>query len=313
MSGRIVVVGSLNADLVVRVHRFPTPGETVLGRDFALFPGGKGANQAYAAALLRGRVEMIGAVGDDAYGELLTENLRSAGVDVTGVRRHSISTGVALISVDEGGQNEIVVAAGANSLLSPEHVTLQRDRFAAAAVLLVQLEVPLPAVRAAMELAREAGACVILDPAPVVGGAESLLALADYVTPNESELAELAKAEGVARSYDEATAQARVVLSCGAKHVVAKLGSRGALLVSSDREAPWPAIPVVPVDTTAAGDVWNGAFATALAEGRSVNDAGTFANAAAAFSVTRRGAQPAMPTRDELDVWSKGHEQGRNE
>jgi ribokinase len=178
---------------------------------------------------------------------------------------------------------------------------------------LVQLEVPLPAVTAAMELAREAGATVILDPAPAVDSAEGLLALSDYVTPNESELAGLAQAEGVARTDEAVDAQARALLARGAKRVVAKLGPRGARLFSAEGGVAWPAIPVVPVDTTAAGDVWNGAFATALAEGRPVDEAGTFANAAAALSVTRRGAQPGMPTRDQLEAWLKTRESGRAE
>lgn len=311
MSGRIVVVGSLNADLVVGVDRFPRPGETLTGRDFAFFPGGKGGNQACAAARLGGRVEMIGGVGEDGYGVLLTEALRSSGVDVTRIRRHPRSTGVALITVDGQGQNEIVVVPGANGLLTPEDVVLQRESFVGAAVLLVQLEVPLVAVKAAMELARGAGAVVILDPAPVVGEAESLLALADYVTPNESELAALARAEEIASTDDVIRAQARVLLARGARHVVAKLGSRGARLFSAEGSVAWPAIPVVPVDTTAAGDVWNGAFATALAAGRLVDEAGAFANAAAALSVTRRGAQPGMPTRDQLAIWLKTRESGR--
>jgi ribokinase len=255
---------------------------------------------------------MIGGVGGDPYGGLLTESLRSSGVDVTRIRRHPVSTGVALITVDADGQNAIVVVPGANGLLTPEDLERQRECFAGAAVLLVQLEVPLPAVEAAMGLARDAGACVILDPAPVVRGAESLLALADYVTPNESELAALAHAEGIARSDDATGAQAHVLLARGARHVVAKLGSRGARLFSSEGNVAWPAIPVVPVDSTAAGDVWNGAFATALAEGRPAGEAGTFANAAAAFSVTRRGAQPGMPTRDQLDAWQKAREAGRD-
>jgi ribokinase len=313
VSGRIVVAGSLNADLVVTADRFPEPGETVIGRDFAFFPGGKGGNQACAAARLGGRVEMIGGVGNDAYGALLTESLRSSGVDVARIRRHSVSTGVALITVDGDGQNEIVVVPGANGLLSPEALLREGDCFAGAAVLLVQLEVPLPAVKTAMELAREAGAVVILDPAPVVDGAESLLALADYVTPNESELAALAHADGLARSDGATAAQARTLLARGARHVVAKLGSRGARLFSSEEDVAWPAIPVAPVDSTAAGDVWNGAFATALAEGRSAVEAGPLANAAAAFSVTRRGAQPGMPTRDQLDLWLKTRGSGRSE
>jgi ribokinase len=314
VNGRILVVGSLNADLVARVDRFPAPGETVLGRDFAVFAGGKGGNQACAAARLGGRVEMIGGVGDDVYGDLLTEGLRAAGVDVTGVRRHAAaSSGVALITVDADGQNEIVVAPGANGLLATQDLEAQRGRFVGANVLLVQLEVPLAAVRVAMELGREAGAQVILDPAPVDRRAEALLPLADYVTPNESELAALTGSERIARSPDEAMSQARDLLVRGASRVVAKLGPRGALLVAKDREMAWPGIPVSTVDTTAAGDVWNGAFAASLAEGRSLDEAGLFANAAAALSVTRRGAQPAMPTRGQLDAWNETRESGRDE
>jgi len=313
MNGRIVVVGSLNADLVVGVDRFPRPGETLTGRDFAFFPGGKGGNQACAAARLGGRVAMIGGVGDDAYGASLAECLRSSGVDVTAVRTHPGSTGVALITVDAAGQNEIVVVPGANGLLTPAEVALRRPWLEGAAVVLVQLEVPLPAVEAAMELARDSGALVVLDPAPVVGGIERLLPLADYVTPNESELSALTRADGPARSDDATAAQARTLLAGGAKHVVAKLGSRGARLFSRERDVEWPAIPVSAVDTTAAGDVWNGAFATALAERLSVDEAGAFANAAAACSVTRRGAQPSMPTREELDAWLEARESGRSQ
>jgi ribokinase len=310
MSGRVLVVGSLNADLVVGVDRFPEPGETVLGRDFAVFPGGKGANQAYAAARLGGRVEMLGAIGDDAYGSLLVEALRSVGVDVTGIRRHPASTGVALISVAADGQNEIIVASGANGMLASEDVESERGRFHGVDVLLVQLEVPLATVKAAIGLGHEAGARVVLDPAPAAPGVEALLPMADYVTPNESELATLVQADRTARSLDEAAAQARALLGRGARAVVAKLGSRGALLVSSEREVAWPGIPVTAVDTTAAGDVWNGAFAAALAEGRPVDEAGSFANAAAALSVTRRGAQPGMPTREQLDAWDEVREAG---
>lgn len=311
MRGRIVVVGSLNADLVVGVDRFPGPGETLPGRDFAFFPGGKGANQACAAARLGGRVAMLGGVGSDAYGPLLVEALVASGVDVAPVRRRSTSTGVALITVDAAGQNEIVVVPGANGSLTAEEVSAERELFAGAAILLVQLEVPLPAVRRAVEVAREAGVVVILDPAPVVDGAEALLPLADYVTPNESELAALARADGPTHS-DDTAAQARALLARGARHVVAKLGPRGARLFSGERDVTWPGIAVAPVDTTAAGDVWNGAFATALAEGRSVDEAGVFANAAAALSVTRRGAQPSMPARDELDAWLKARETRRS-
>ena len=314
MSGRIVVVGSLNADLVVRVERFPAPGETVAGRDFSLFPGGKGANQACAVARLGGRACMIGAVGDDAYGTLLTASLAGAGVDTSGIRRREATpTGVAVITLDASGQNQIVLAAGANGALAPEDVAGQERLFAGAAAVLVQQEVPLATVESAMALGRRAGARVVLDPAPAVAGSEVLLPLADYVTPNESELAALAGAEGPARSLEEAARQSRLLLSRGARCVVAKLGARGAHLVGADRETTWPAAPVAAVDTTAAGDVWNGAFAVALAEGRSENEAGAFACAAAALSVTRPGAQPSMPTRAELEAWNRdGHPTRRN-
>lgn len=302
MSGRVVVVGSLNADLVVSVERFPAAGETVPGRDFAVFPGGKGANQACAAARLGAQAAMIGAVGDDAYGTLLATSLSRAGVHIGGVRRRTASpTGVAIITIDAVGQNQIVLAPGANGRLTPEELIERRELFADAAAVLVQLEVPLEAVLAAMTLGRGAGARVILDPAPAIAGAARLLPLADYVTPNESELAILVGAEGPAPSLEEAALQARRLLSLGARRVVAKMGERGALLVGAERQVAWPGVRVTAVDTTAAGDVWNGAFATALAEGRSEDEAGAFANAAAALSVTRRGAQPSMPTRDEVD------------
>jgi ribokinase len=299
-----VVVGSLNADHVVNVDRFPAAGETVAGRAFAVFPGGKGANQACAAARLGARVAMIGAVGEDAYGELLAASLSAAGVDIGGVRRRTTApTGVAIITIDAAGQNQIVLAGGANATVTREELTERRALFAHAAVVLVQQEIPLSAVEAAMTLGREAGARVILDPAPAVSDAARLLPLADYVTPNESELAILVGASRPAPSLDEAALQARRLLSLGARRVVAKLGERGALRVGAEGQAAWPGVPVSAVDTTAAGDVWNGAFATALAEGRSEDDAGGFANAAAALSVTRRGAQPSMPTRDQVETF----------
>jgi ribokinase len=305
---RIVVVGSLNADLVVGVSRFPSAGETVTGREFSVFPGGKGANQAVAAARLGGDVAMVGCVGGDAYGRWLREGLLADRVDVSHVETDaSVSSGVAVITIDAQGQNEIVVVPGANGRLSVDILERNRAALATAAFVLLQLEVPLETVVAAARLAREAGATVILDPAPARPEALSLLPLVDYVTPNETELSALVGAPPDSLGdLPGVAAAARRLLARGAQRVVAKVGPRGALLVGPDGERHWPAPRVEPVDTTAAGDVWNGAFAAALADGRPIGEAGALATAAAALSVTRAGAQPSMPRAAEVSGWDGG-------
>jgi ribokinase len=300
---RVVVVGSLNADLVVRMGRFPAAGETVTGSDFAVYPGGKGANQACAAAKLGAQVFMVGRVGDDANGRLLRESLEATGADVRHVQPDAQApTGIALIEIDAKGQNRIVVVAGANARLLPAEVDAASDLLDEDAVLLVQLEVPLPTVEHALGLARARGTSIILDPAPAGTETTRLVDLADYVTPNETELGALV-GEVPARTLDEARGQAHRLLGRGARTIVAKRGAEGALLVARDIEHFWPAPRVTAVDSTAAGDAWNGAFAAALAEGRAVAEAGLLATEAAALSVTRPGAQPSMPTHQELQAW----------
>jgi ribokinase len=302
VAGRIVVVGSLNVDLVVGVDRLPAPGQTVAGRDFAAIPGGKGANQACAAARLGGEVSMIGRVGEDAHGELLRQSLASAGVDVSHVLSDArAATGVALITVERSGQNDIVIVPGANGAFTVEELERGQEQLDSAAVVLLQLEVPLPTVQAAARRARRAGATVILDPAPAAPLPDDLLRDIDYLTPNETELAALvggARPEGDA----EAARQARELIGRGARAVVVKRGERGALLVVAGGETSWPALSVTAVDATAAGDAWNGAFAFALASGSPPAVAGRLATAAAAVSVTRRGAQPSMPTLAEVEA-----------
>jgi ribokinase len=303
----VVVVGSLNADLVTRVVRFPGPGETTVGQELAVHPGGKGANQAYAAGRLGARVQMVGRVGSDDRGRLLVSSLERAGVDTAAVQKDGgQQTGVALITIDASGQNQIVIVPGANGLLSPEDVERERDRIASAGLLLLQLEVPLATVEAAAKIGREGGAVVVLDPAPARVECLKLLPLVDYVTPNETELASLVGEPGRRLGSDEARALARALLGWGPRRVVAKLGAEGAFRVSAEGERAWPGLTVSAVDTTAAGDVWNGAFATALAEGATEDEAGGFANVAAAISVTRAGAQPSMPTRAEVDERRSG-------
>ena len=300
----IVVVGSLNADLVVRVPRFPIAGETISGEGFVVLPGGKGANQACAAGRLGGSVAMVGQVGRDDQGQLLRESLTRAGVDVRLVDQdEQAATGVAIISIDASGENQIVLAAGANGTFTPDRLTRAIPLIRGATVLLLQLEIPLDTVmRAAME-ARAAGVTVVLDPAPARDIPDQLLRLASYVTPNEGELARLVGAD---MSEEPSTAdideQAARLIARGSSRVLAKMGARGARLITADGATQWPARPVTPVDTTAAGDAFNGAFAVALAEGADLDRAVRFATAAAAISVTRHGAQPSMPSRAEVDA-----------
>jgi ribokinase len=300
---KIVVAGSLNADLVVRVDRFPASGETLRGRRFDVFAGGKGGNQAAAAARLGGHVAMVGQVGGDAYGTWLRASLEASGVDVVCVATDgAVSSGVALITTDAAGQNTIVVVAGANGTFTPDRLAPAATLLRQASVVLLQLEVPIATVERAAAEARTAGAMLLLDPAPAADVPDQLLALASLVTPNESELASLTAAplDGPTPD-DEIDRRAQRLLARGAEAVLVKLGARGARLVTPSRRAAWPAFPVEVVDTTAAGDAFNGALAVALAGRASLDDAIRFACAAGALSVTRAGAQPSMPTSAEVE------------
>jgi ribokinase len=303
----IVVVGSLNADLVVHVPRFPVAGETISGEGFVLLPGGKGANQACAAARLGGVVSMVGQVGRDDQGGMLRESLRRAGVDVRLVDQdEQAATGVAIISIDATGENLIILAAGANGTFTPERLARALPLIRSASVLLLQLETPLDTVMRAATEARAAGVTVVLDPAPARDVPDQLLRLATYVTPNEGELARLVGAPVADEpSMADIDGQAARLIARGSTRVLAKLGARGARLITADGATEWPARHVTPVDTTAAGDAFNGAFAVALAEGADLDRAVRFATTAAAISVTRHGAQPSMPTRAEVDEFAR--------
>ncbi len=295
----VLVVGSANMDLVVKTVRFPEPGETLLGGTFGMFPGGKGANQAVASAKLGARTYFVGKMGEDVFRDTLVSGMRRDGVDL----RHLTfdpkeSTGIALITVDKTGQNEIIVVSGANMRLLPADVDCVRGLFARVRTVLLQLEVPLPTVQRAAELAHRAGATVILNPAPARRLPTRLLRLVDILTPNESEAQMLSGA----RVSTPASAEraARLLLDRGVKNVILTLGAKGCILVTPKSVQRFPARKVRAVDTTAAGDAFNGALACALAGGSDLCGAIPFANAVAAFSVTRMGAQSSMPDRRTL-------------
>ena len=304
MPCHLVVLGSLNMDFVVRVEHLPAGGETVLGHGFQMIPGGKGANQACAAGRLGGRdmlTRMVGRVGYDVFADHLKASLAAAGVDVAYVHAtRSQPTGVALIWVDRNGQNSIVVASGANHAVAASDVEGLRGAFSGAAFALFQLETPLPAVSAALRLARDEGAQTILDPAPAQTLPAELLAQVDVLTPNESEAMLLLGADPSTPVTDPARVAAELRL-LGPRAVILKLGSRGCYYDDGTSVFTVPAFSLNAVDTTAAGDTFNGAFAVAMAEGQTVPAALRFANAAAGLSVTRLGAQASIPTRKETD------------
>jgi ribokinase len=302
MRGAITVVGSLNMDFVVQVERLPRPGETVLGGRFATQPGGKGANQACAAARLGGRVRMVGRVGDDGFGVELRRGLEADGVDTRGVQVSAATpSGVALIFVDASGQNQIVVAAGANQTLTRSDVD-EAIAGASEGFLLLQLESPLETIEHAAALGARRGLGVVLDPAPARALPDTLLANVSCLTPNESEALALVGRPGSVVSLADAPAVARALLERGPRAVVLKLGALGAYADAGSGGRHFPAPRVEALDATAAGDTFNGAFAVALAEGRPFADAVAFANAAAALSVTRLGAQASIPSRSEVDA-----------
>ena len=302
----ISVVGSVNVDYVVRVPRFPQPGETLAGTRFDTFAGGKGANQACAAARLGAPVQLVGQVGADPQGDWIVGQLDRAGVDTSAVGRDAATTtGMALIAVAADGQNEIIIVPGANGTFGLSWLREQREAIRRARCVLLQLEIPDAVVVEAARIARTAGACVLLDPAPARPVPPELLACCDYVTPNESELAALAdQAPAASLGRPDARRLAEAVRRRHPVKVLVKMGSAGALLIGDGSERFWPAPEVEAVDTTAAGDCFNAAFAVALVEGRSEDEAGRFATLAASLSVTRRGAQASMPTRAEVEAFA---------
>lgn len=306
MKPHIVVVGSSNTDMMIKLERIPRAGETLLGGEFLTAAGGKGANQAVAAARAGGQVSLIARVGCDALGDQAIDGFTGDGIDVSHVTRDRRSaSGVALIFVARNGANSIAVAGGANARLAPADVNQARAQIARAKVLLMQLEIPLRTVATAARLAASHGALVILNPAPAQALPDSLLRHISILTPNEPEIELLTgtRLNGIASAKKAADKLRRR----GVRTVVLTLGARGALIVNDQGSRLVPGFKVKAVDTTAAGDVFNGALAVALTEGQPLEQAVRTANAAAAISVTRWGAQPSAPTRQAIERFLKAH------
>jgi ribokinase len=293
----ILVIGSINMDLVVRAAHFPAPGETIQGEDLVTYPGGKGANQAVAAARQGSRVSMIGRVGDDPYGDELIENLKRNQIDAALVRRDEAPTGTAIVVVDEKGQNSILVSPGANGRVVPEDVEIAS--LIDLKMVVFQLEIPLETVMRGSQLARQHSAKVLLNPAPARALPDELLANVDYLLPNETELS-LLSGQPV-KDTTTAEAAARALLEKGVPAIVVTLGSNGSLIVTGDEVRHVPPFAVKVVDTTGAGDAFIGGFASALLRGSAPEEAARYGNACGALAASKRGAQPSLPTRDEVE------------
>lgn len=297
---KIVVVGSLNMDVVIETPHMPERGETISGRTIDMISGGKGANQAYAIGKLGGDVTMIGAVGKDAAGEALLHNLRSVNVDVTGVKKmENGTTGQAFIAVDDDGDNSIIIIAGTNGLVTKELIDEKADIIKKSDIVIVQFEIPLDVVEYVKEMAVKEGKTVIVDPAPAVPDLpEHFWNGIDYIKPNETELAILTGLKLDTR--EELIKGARVMIDKGVKNVIVSLGSKGCLRVTRKTEEFFCSYKVKALDTTAAGDSFTAAFALALSQGKSDDEAISLGQKVSSIAVTRKGAQTSIPTMEEV-------------
>jgi ribokinase len=296
---KIVVVGSANADLMIATAELPKPGETVRGHDFLVAPGGKGANQATAAARLGGDVGFIGSIGDDDFGKSLKASLLDSGVHTTHLHVRPFSTGVALVVSETSGENSIVVAAGANEFLLPADIDAATDEIAKASIVLCQFESPVATIEHLIEVAKKCGVAVLLNPAPARPVTDAMLNGIRFLVPNRHELADLTGLPtGTIGDVEDA---AKALLGRGVQTVITTLGREGVLRATVDGARVFPAPIVQAVDTTGAGDTFVGAFAAEWCRTSDVDAAVVFAQRAAAYSVTKRGAQASMPWLSDLD------------
>lgn len=306
-TGKLVVLGSINADHILNIEQFPRPGETVIGKQYKVAFGGKGANQAVAAGRSGANIAFIACVGADDIGERIRQQLATDRIDTQPIEAVAESTtGVALIFVNAEGENVIGIDAGANAAVTPEYLNRYRQTIINADALLMQLESPLETVIAAAKLAKQHDTQVVLNPAPACELPDDLLAMIDMITPNETEAQRLT---GIAINDDQDAARAANVLhDKGIGCVIITLGSRGVWLSENRNGRLVAGFKVKAVDTIAAGDTFNGALVTGLLEGKAMNDAVRFAHAAAAIAVTRPGAQPSVPWREEIDAFLQQQE-----
>ncbi len=297
---KILVIGSSNTDMVVQSPRLPIPGETVLGGQFVMNPGGKGANQAVAAARLGGSVRLLTKLGEDLFGQQTISRLQMERILTDYILIDpNYPSGVALITVDERGENSIVVASGANMALETAEIANAQTAIAQAELILLQLEIPLPTVELAAKMASKLGKTVILNPAPACVLSDSLLQTVSILTPNQTEAQRLT---GITvDSLETAHLAAQQLCERGVANVIITLGKEGAYLYNEQITQLIPSYPVKAVDTTAAGDTFNGALAVALSEGKGLYNAIAFANLAASFTVSRLGAQSSIPYRSEIE------------
>jgi ribokinase len=301
MKPGILVIGSSNTDMVVKAHHLPVPGETILGGTFLMNAGGKGANQAVAAARLGGDVTFIAKVGNDIFGKQAVVLFGQEGIDTTFIIEDAVNpSGVALITVDEQAENCIVVASGANAALRPDDLQGAEEKIKTVALILMQLEIPVETVSYVAEAAAKHNIKVILNPAPACSLSDELLSKISIITPNETEAGLLTGVKITDIASTELAAQ--ILAGKGIEIVIITLGAKGALVFAEDQFQLIPAPVKKAVDTTAAGDVFNGALAVAISEGKNITDAVTFACAAAALSVTKMGAQASAPYRNEISI-----------
>lgn len=301
MKKQILVVGSLNMDMVIEMKRMPLQGETVLGENLEYIPGGKGANQAYAAGMLGGNAVMLGCVGKDSLGDRMKEHMAQSGADISGITQvEGYPSGMAVIYVNEEGDNSIVVISGANRACGIDYLKENERLFRDSSYIVFQMEIPYESVVYGIQMAKEFGKTVILNPAPAPDElpAEVLDGI-DYLTPNETELLKLTGR--TVMSMENIRSGAEELLQKGVKNVLVTLGDKGVLLVNSQGAELYPTRKVNAVDTTAAGDCFNGAFAVGLSEGMSLEEAILFANTSSSIAVTRKGAQSSIPNRDEVE------------
>jgi ribokinase len=304
----IVVVGSINTDLVTFTGKIPAVGETVIGNDFQIHPGGKGANQAVAVARLGHPVRMIGRLGSDTFGQQLRMHLERAGVETSGVATSEGTSGVAVIVVSCEGENSIVVTPGANAQVTPQDLETNIEIIRHAGIVLAQLEIPLQTVEYLASICAREDVPLILDPAPAAKLPQAIFKHIQWFTPNQTEAEFFADGETTDTSNLAPAEMARLILSKGSRGVILKMGEHGAYVASREGVGvSLPAFPVTAVDTTAAGDAFNGGFATGLMFGKSPLESAYFATAVAAISVTRTGAQPSMPTMAEVETFMENN------